>query len=145
MADILHDFPIATDAHRVFEAISAPKGLDHWWTQTSSGSPREGAEYELRFGPGYDWRARVRRYVPDREFELEFTEAMDDWRGTRVSFELIPNGGGASTQLRFRHTGWPAASEHYRISCFCWAMYLRVMRRWLEHGEEVEYERRLDV
>jgi hypothetical protein len=31
------------------------------------------------------------------------------------------------------------------VSCFCWAMYLRILRRHLEYGEEVEYERRLDV
>ena len=143
MPDILHDFPIAADARRVFEAVSAPEGLDRWWTKTSAGVPGLGADYKLHFGPDYDWRARVSRYVPDKEFELEITDAMDDWRGTRVGFELTVNGSG--TQLRFRHTGWPTLNEHYRISTLCWAMYLRVMRRWLEHGETVEYERRLDV
>jgi hypothetical protein len=28
---------------------------------------------------------------------------------------------------------------------YCWAIYLRVLRRWLEHGERVPYEQRLDV
>ncbi len=49
------------------------------------------------------------------------------------------------TQVRFYHRGWPVETEHYRISCYCWAMYLRVMKRYLEHGEIVPYERRLDV
>jgi len=31
------------------------------------------------------------------------------------------------------------------VSCYCWAMYLRIMRRYLEHGESVPYERRLDA
>ncbi len=35
--------------------------------------------------------------------------------------------------------------EHYRISCYCWAMYLRILKRYLEHGETVQYARRLDV
>jgi uncharacterized protein YndB with AHSA1/START domain len=145
VADILHDFPIAAPPRRVFEAVSSPAGLDQWWTKTSDGKARVGAEYELGFGPDFDWRARVSACTPDRQFELEMTRADSDWSGTRVRFELEETGGGTGTQLRFRHVGWPAANEHYRISCFCWAMYLRVLRRFIEHGEEVPYERRLDV
>ncbi|MCH8956850.1 SRPBCC domain-containing protein, partial [candidate division KSB1 bacterium] len=37
------------------------------------------------------------------------------------------------------------ANEHYRVSCYCWAMYLRLLKRYVEHGETVPYEDRLDV
>lgn len=143
MADILHDFPIAAPPDRVFEAIATPRGLDTWWTMRSTGQPALGAEYSLYFGPDYDWRARVTKCAADRSFELELTDAMKDWVGSRVTFELepIPTG----TMLRFSHAGWPQASEHYRISSFCWAMYLRVMRRNIEFGESVPYDRRLEV
>jgi uncharacterized protein YndB with AHSA1/START domain len=143
MPDIYHDFPIAVDASRVFDAISSPAGLDEWWTKRSKGRAEVGTEYELWFGPQYDWRARVSRCVPNKEFALELTSSDADWKGTRVGFELesTPTG----TQLRFKHTGWPTTNEHYRISCYCWAMYLRVLRRYLEHGERVPYEKRLDV
>jgi len=141
--DIYHDFPIAVEPRRVFEAISAPSGLDQWWTKTSSGRAEAGAQYDLGFGPGYEWRARVSRCVHDKTFELELTSADDDWKGTRVGFDLVATD--AVTQLRFRHIGWPATNEHYRISTFCWAMYLRVLRRYLEFGETVPYEKRLDV
>lgn len=143
MADILHDLPIDAPPDRVFHAVSTPEGLDTWWTQRSAGAPQEGAEYELGFGPEYDWRARVTRCVPGREFELEMARSDRDWLGTRVGFRLEPRGYG--TWLRFSHTGWPAPNEHYRISCNCWALYLRVLRRSLEHGESVPYEQRLDV
>lgn len=145
MADILHDFPIAAPPHRVFEAVSSPAGLDQWWTKTSAGNALSGSEYELGFGPEYDWRARVADCKPDRRFELEMTRADADWNGTRVRFELEETSDGKGTQLRFSHSGWPAANEHYRVSCYCWAMYLRVLRRHIEYGEEVPYERRLDV
>jgi uncharacterized protein YndB with AHSA1/START domain len=143
MRDIVHDFPIAVSAARVFAAISTPEGLDEWWTKSSSGTPEIGTEYELCFGPGYDWRARVSRCQPNTEFEFEMTDADDDWLRSSVGFTLTDQGG--STQVRFHHTGWPAENEHYRISCFCWAMYLRILKRYLEHGERVPYERRLDV
>jgi uncharacterized protein YndB with AHSA1/START domain len=142
-ADILHDFPIAVPRARVFEGVSSPAGLDEWWTARSSGAPVPGSEYQLWFGPEYDWRAVVTVAEPDRAFELRLTRSLDDWLGTRVGFQLEP--AAAGTQVRFYHTGWPGTSAHYRTSCYCWAMYLRVLRRHLEFGERVPYERRLDV
>lgn len=143
MADILQDFPIKAAPERVFEAISTPDGLSQWWTKRSAGRPAVGAEYELWFGPDYDWRARVTRLAAPHEFELEMVRADDDWRGTKVGFHL--KGGPEKTFVRFHHTGWPELNEHHRISCHCWAMYLRVLRRYLEHGERVPYDDRLDV
>jgi uncharacterized protein YndB with AHSA1/START domain len=141
--DICQDFPINATPDKVFRAVSTPRGLDEWWTARSSGQPSEGAEYELWFGPEYDWRARVTRCVPDSEFELEMLRADADWTGTRVGFRLESRPPG--TWVRFWHTGWPDANEHYRVSCHCWAMYLRILRRYLDHGESVPYERRLEV
>lgn len=146
MADIVHHFPIKASPRAVFRAVSTPAGLDVWWTKTSAapaGEPAEGMEYELGFGPGYAWRAVVSRVVPDAAFELRLTDAQEDWQGTRVGFELVPSEG--VTQVRFHHAGWPEANEHYRVSCFCWAMYLRLLKRHIEHGETVPYEDRLDA
>jgi uncharacterized protein YndB with AHSA1/START domain len=143
MADIFHDFPIKAPLDRVFRAVSTPQGLDTWWTMRSAGSPREGAEYELWFGPDYDWRAKVTRYLPDSEFEIEMVRADGDWRGTRIGLHLESRG--KVTWVRFHHTGWPSSNEHYRVSSTCWAMYLRILRRYLEHGESVPYENRLDA
>lgn len=143
MADICHDFPIKGSAAKVFSAISTPEGLSSWWTKTCEGTPREGAEYDLGFGPGYDWRALVTQCVADSLFELKMTQADDDWRGSRLSFKLAGNDDG--TQVVFRHSGWPEENEHYRISCYCWAMYLRHLKRYVESGETVVYEARLDV
>ena len=143
MADIFHDFPIKAPVQRVFDLVSTPAGLDNWWAESSRGTPGADAIYDLGFGPEYQWRARVTRYAPESDFELEFITADDDWTGTRVGFHLEPRGD--ATWMQFRHTGWPSTNEHYRISCNCWALYLRVLRRFLEHGETVPYEQRLDV
>lgn len=63
--------------------------------------------------------------------------------GTRVGFPLAPHQRG--TQTRIRQTGWPKSNEQFRISSSCWAMYLWLLRREVEEGEVVPYERRLDV
>ncbi len=143
MADIFHDFPIKAPMSEVFRAVSTPAGLDSWWTKQSSGEPSPGAEYELGFGPDFDWRAVVSKSIPDTEFELEITRSMDDWLGTRIGFRLEETNG--ITNVRFHHTGWPDADDHYRTSSFCWAMYLRLLGRHVETGEVVPYDDRLSV
>ena len=143
MADIVHDFPIKATAQRVFRGISTPEGLDTWWTKKSAGIPALGNEYALWFGPDYDWRAVVSRCVPGKEFELRMTRAQEDWSPTRVGFDLEEKNG--VTQVRFHHLGWPEPNEHFRISCYCWAMYLRHLKRNIETGIVVNYEDRLDV
>jgi uncharacterized protein YndB with AHSA1/START domain len=143
MVDIYHDFPIHVAPERVFTAVSTPHGLDAWWTNRATGTAAEGESFGLWFGPKYDWQAVVTKCVRPSVFELRMTQADPDWLGTRVGFLLSGRAGG--TQVRFYHEGWPSPNDHWRTSCFCWAMYLRVLRRFLEHGEEVEYERRLDV
>ncbi len=143
MAEILLDLPIRAAPERLFDALTTPTGLDQWWTLQSAGERRLGVEYRLYFGPDYDWRAKVVRYAPVAEFELEMTVSDRDWLGSRVGFRLEPRG--ELSWLRFHHLGWKEPNEHYRISCNCWAMYLRVLRRFLEYGESVPYQSRLEV
>lgn len=143
MPDILHDFPIFAPTERVFAALCDPAGLDAWWSLRAGGTPGQGARYTFDFGPGYEWTGDMVRYDPPRGVAWEMVEADDDWRGTRVGFELRPVADG--THVAFAHTGWPAANAHYRTSSFCWAMYLRLFKRYLEAGEVVPYARRLDV
>jgi len=137
MADILHDLSINAAPAVVYDSVSTPAGLDAWWTLWSTGEPAEGADFVLGFGPEFHWRASVTGYEPDRLFELTMTEAESDWLGTRVRFELDP--AGDATRLRFSHSGWREASEHFRQSSFCWAMYLNVLRRHLEAGMPTPY------
>lgn len=143
MPDILCDFPVNAPIERVFAAISTPEGLDAWWTLRSAGEPRPGATYQFYFGEPYDWRGVVSRLEPGRLIEWHFTRSDADWKGTRVGAELTQTKGG--TQVQFWHRGGPDTNAHYRTSSFCWAMYLRLLKRWAEAGEVVPYERRLDA
>jgi len=143
VADILQDFPIQVPPHRVFEGVSQPALLDQWWTLKSSGQPVVGSVYELDFGPDYLWQAVVTVVEPGAAFELRLLKADRDWTNTIVGFDLTASGAG--TAVRFRHVGWPEPNEHYRTSCHCWALYLRVLRRHLEKGDVVPYDMRLNI
>ena len=103
--------------------------------------PSPGQIYQLGFGPSYSWQARVSAAEPDVTFELEITVADSDWQGSRIGFSLEEQNG--RTQVQFRHTGWPEQNAHFRTSVFCWAMYLRLLKRYCESGEVIPYNMRL--
>src|SRR5579859_3378608 len=135
MPDIYHNFSINAPIERVFLGISTSEGIDRWWSKASLGMPQRYAVYKLSFGPGYDWTAKVSKFTENQVFELTMTESDKDWQGTKVGFILSP--GKEITEVQFYHTGWPHANEHYKSSCYCWAMYLRILKRYLEFGEKV--------
>lgn len=143
MPDILQDFVIKTEPGRIFAAVSTAEGLNQWWTETCAGQPALGGTFELGFGTDYQWSAVVSACRPGVQFELTLTRADTDWIGTRVGFDLSPASGG--TQVRFSHRGWPMVNDHYRVSSHCWALYLRLLRRYLERGETIPYADRLDA
>lgn len=143
MPDIHHTFPIHSSARKVFDCISSPKGLDAWWAKSSEGEPVVGNTYRLYFAPEYDWRAVVTTCEPEKHFEFLITEADEDWTQSKVGFILTEKD--STTLVEFYHTGWPKDNKHYSISSFCWAMYLRLLKRYIELGEIVAYENRLEV
>jgi uncharacterized protein YndB with AHSA1/START domain len=143
MADIYHTFTIKESPANVFANIQTSKGLDNWWTKASEVKSEPGGIFHFHFGAGCNWKAVVTKYERDQGFELLFTEANEDWVGTRVGFTLKPKD--RKTEVGFYHTGWPKENEHFKISSYCWAMYLRILKRYTELGERVPYENRLDV
>lgn len=143
MVDILHNFYIKASPERVFEAISMPDGVSEWWSFSTMGDPVLGSVYELDFGPGYQWRAKVVACAVPTEFEWEMIEAENDWVGSRIGFSL--EGDEDKTLVRFHHAGWAEANEHFRRSSYCWAMYMRILKRFVEDGERVPYADRLNV
>lgn len=140
MPDVLLQLKVDAEPSRVFDAFATPAGLDAWWTARSEGSAELGSEWRLYFGPEYDWRALVTKCVPAREFEWTMEIAMDDWIGTRVGATF--SGNAEFTIVDFYHKGWAELSDHFRISSYCWASYLRLMKRNIEFGEFVPNEMR---
>lgn len=143
MADIYHTFIVQADLHKVFLNITTQEGLDNWWTKSATGTGKNGEVYNLFFGEEYNWKAIVTRYETDKTFELQLTVADADWLNTKVGFILSYKN--KITEVQFYHTGWPEINEHYKISSYCWAMYLRILKRYTETGEQIIYEDRLTV
>lgn len=92
---------------------------------------------------GYEWGAIVSVYGEDAAFDFTMMRADADWEGTKVGFLLAEKG--ETTEVRFYHAGWPPENAHFRVSSFCWAMYLRLLRRYCESGEVTRYDDRLEA
>jgi uncharacterized protein YndB with AHSA1/START domain len=143
MARINHIFTIKAPLTDVFKGISAPGKLNMWWTKKSTGEPIVGAVYVLHFGENCVWEAIVTKSKPNKEFEWQMTKADDDWIDTKIGFILSEKNN--TTTVSFYHKGWRKKNDHFKISSYCWAMYLRLLKRYIEHGERVAYEKRLSV
>ncbi len=143
MANIFHCFPINAPIDKVFDTISTHNGLDKWWTKTSLGEAAIGERFFLNFEPDDHWTAIVSKNIPEKEFELIIQDANDDWKDSKVGFCLKKKQN--LTEVQFYHIDWKEENKHFRISNYCWAMYLRLLKRNLEFGEFVQYADRLNV
>ncbi|NND73049.1 MAG: SRPBCC domain-containing protein [Rhodothermales bacterium] len=141
MPDIAHDLEILAPVDTVYDAITSAEVMAEWWTLASAGSPIADSIYRLDFGPGYVWEGRVIHADAPVRFGLEMISASDDWMGTHIYFELEDRD--YCTVVQFRHAGWVSETSHFRTSSFCWAMYLRIFKQFVESGKRVAYEDRL--
>ena len=140
---IYHDLTIKAFPTKVFDGISNPVLLDEWWTETCKGNASIGAEYELGFTQNCVWHAKVTNLKPNQEFELQIFNSHEDWDDTMVGFVLEDKGD--LTKLSFYHSEWKNQNEHFRISSYCWAVYLRILKGYLEKGIQVPYAERDNV
>jgi uncharacterized protein YndB with AHSA1/START domain len=132
MFDIHHNFVVKGTPEKVFETFTTPQGLDSWWTLQSSGVPEIGNLYTFYFGPEYDWRAEVIHKISDSDLTWKMVKTMDDWRDTKVGFELTEKDG--NTQVHFFHLGWAHPNEHFGITTFCWGQLLNGLKNYVEKG-----------
>lgn len=123
--------------------VSEPEKLNIWWTSSCIGAPNEGEIYSMQFGPDYKWKAKVTGIDAPNCIQFLMLEADKDWIDTKIDFRLKTEDDWVS--ILFEHSGWSEISDHYLMSSYCWAMYLRLIKRYLEAGEVIPYEKRLEV
>ena len=140
MYDIYHDIQINARLQEIFDAISVPQGLNAWWTVRSSGVPTIGSEYNFYFSEDYNWSAEVVSYVENASISYRLTYATNDWIDTRLNFIILPQDGYCI--LRFEHKEWRENSDHYRRTSYCWALYLRCLKDYVENDIIKPYNQR---
>jgi len=140
MADIYHDLWIKASIDQVFEAISEPSFIDSWWTNHCEGCTEKDGLYRFYFSNDYDWYAKVNELEINKHISWTMTQSDADWDGTILDFLLLEEND--LVHLQFAHLGWKETNLHFRRTSYCWAMYLRLLKRFIEKGEVVPFDQR---
>jgi hypothetical protein len=117
---------------QVFKAIINVRG---WWQgfyneQIDGKTDKVNDEFSFRAGDGaHQTEQKLIELVPDKRVvwlvtfsKLSFIEKQDEWKGTRLVFEITATGN--KTQVRFTHQGLVPDIECYEACSSGWKLYL---------------------
>jgi len=123
-----HDFTttIVVDQtpNQVFNAINNPRA---WWSGEFTGNTEKlNDEFTYRYKDFHISKQRIIEMIPDKrvvwlvtESQLNFVEDKSEWNGTKISFEISPQGD--KTQLRFTHLGLVPEVECFDSCSNAWS------------------------
>src|SRR5262245_46384290 len=103
---------LKADPQKVYEAITAQKGLEGWWTTNCTVEPKEGSKSIFRFDETYTVMS-IEKLIPysqvqwkcvDHHHVDETLEKSDEWVGTHIIFNLKGRKS-EGTELSFTHEG----------------------------------------
>jgi uncharacterized protein YndB with AHSA1/START domain len=131
MADMYHAISIAAPAEKVYEAIVTQAGLRAWWTADSVAEARVGSTAEFGFrNRAAVFRMRVEELQPGRRVVWACLGDVDEWKGTRLTWEIAPKDGGA--ELRFTHGDWRSTAGAYPLCNSTWGELMHRLKAYAE-------------
>lgn len=133
MVDILHRIETKASAQDTFQALTTRQGLASWWTAQTTGSFDVGGVIQFRFDDRGGFDMKVLELVPGQRVRWEVVAGPDEWVGTKVAFDLEPNGD--CTKILFKHEGWKEPVEFMHHCSTKWAMFLMSAKDVLETGK----------
>lgn len=140
------DLLVAAPVAKVFEALTTPQGIQSWWTTTSDVGTAVGENITIRFGPSFKMmhietlrpREQVRWRVVDAHLVVPGLARTNEWRGTTIVFQLVPQSG-TTTRLKLEHIGLTPEVECYGICSQGWAQFLGSLKAYVETGKGTPY------
>ncbi|SRR6266702_2674398 len=132
MADILHKVEIKSPPAETYKALTAQERLAGWWTTDTQGTFNVGGVIEFRFGTRGRIHMEVIELDPARRVVWQVVDGPGVWIGSKVSFELLPDGD--YTVVLFKHQGWKEPSEFMHHCSTKWAMFLMSLKSLVETG-----------
>jgi len=120
-------FSVDQTPEEVFEAINNARG---WWSGEIDGSTdRLGAVFTYRYKDVHLSKQELIEVVPEKrvvwlvlDASLNFAENKDEWKGTRVVFDIAKKGG--RTELRFTHEGLVPSFECFDACSKGWGFFI---------------------
>jgi uncharacterized protein YndB with AHSA1/START domain len=137
MVDILHRVGINASPRDVYGALTTRDRLADWWTNETRGHGDVGSVIHFRFGDRGFFDMKVLELDPETRVVWEVTDGPTEWIGTRVIWELSPEGAG--TTIRFKQQGWREPVDFMHHCSTKWATYVMSLKSLLETGKGAAY------
>ncbi len=132
MPDVLHEVTIAAAPDKVYKALTEQQGLEAWWTTHAVAEAKVGSTVQAHFRDGQIViKMEVVTLSPAHKVEWMTLQAIPEWRGTQITWELSPAQNG--TKVFFGHRGF--APEVGLLPINAWAFYLTSLKEYLETGK----------
>ena len=127
MNDFSTSFTVGRSPEDVFAAVNDVRS---WWTgDISGGTDRLGDEFTYRYEDVHRSSQQVVELVPGSKVvwlvtdaDLSFTADRGEWKGTRIVFEIAPQGD--TTELRFTHVGLAPDVECFESCSSAWGYFV---------------------
>ena len=87
----------------------------------------------FQFGDRGFFDMKVLELAPEQRVVWQVTDGPKEWIGTKVIWELTPEGAG-STTIRFKHQGWREQVDFMGHCSTKWATFLLSLKSLLETG-----------
>ena len=132
MADILHRIGVTSPTpDAVYSALTTVEGLSAWWAADTTGDGSLGGVLRFRFERG-GIDMRTVELVEGKRVLWEVVDGPEEWRGTRVRFDLRQEGD--CTVVLFAHEGWREPVEFMHHCSTKWATFLLSLTSLVETG-----------
>ena len=135
MTAIVQEIVIEATPRRVWDALTQPNEIGHWWTNDLDAKPEVGSLAEFRFGGWGEVMLRFEVAELDQDRCIRWVHrqsSIPEWAGTSVTWYLEPASNG--TYLVFRHEGFAKTDGVYNQTCENWKYYLTSLQSYLETG-----------
>jgi uncharacterized protein YndB with AHSA1/START domain len=133
MVDILHRVGINVSPRNVFDAITKLDRLSAWWTSDTTGQTEVGGVIHFQFGDRGSFDMKVLELDPAKRVVWEVVKGPTEWVGTKVIWDLKPQGEG--TTILFKHQDWREPVEFMHHCSTKWATFLMSLKAMLETGK----------
>jgi uncharacterized protein YndB with AHSA1/START domain len=135
MPAIVKELAIQASPGNVFNALTKPDEIAHWWTNDLSAKPEVGSLAEFRFTR---WGAGVLQFEVaelDEGSKVYWIsrQGPPQWAGTSVTWQLEPVQNG--TRLLFTHDGFAQVDEAYEQTRGNWDYFLDSLKSYMETGK----------
>jgi uncharacterized protein YndB with AHSA1/START domain len=127
---------ITAAPRRVFNALTRPDEIGHWWTNDLNATPEAGSLAEFRFGEWGDFVLRFEVAELDQDKKVHWIYrfgSVAQWAGTSITWQLTPVQNG--TQVVFTHDGFVKKDEDNEQARGNWNYFLDSLKSYLELGK----------